>query len=119
MPPLNLERLFESFYLLCLSNLTRGPKTGFRFAKMGKKRKHAYARVPLEIARRRLVRYALSPREEQVVFLLLRGFSNKEIASRCTLTVETVKEYLKNIYKKAEIHGRMALLAHLFGTDEA
>jgi len=68
--------------------------------------------------RKRLVRYVLSPREERVVLLLIRGFSNKEIASRCALSVETVKEYLKHVYAKIGIHGRTALLAHLFGTDK-
>lgn len=85
---------------------------------MNKKRALAFASAPLKILRRRLVRYALSPREEQVVLLLVQGFSNKEIASRCALSLETVKEYLKHIYAKIGIHGRTALLAHLFGTGK-
>ena len=85
---------------------------------MRNKRRYAYPAVPLELVRRRLVRYALSPREEGVVLLLIRGFSNKEIASRCSLSVDTIKEYLKHIYTKIGIHGRTALLAHLLGTDQ-
>lgn len=86
--------------------------------RMSKSRANASTAAPLKLARRRLVRYALSPREEQVVLLLVRGFSNKEIASRSALSVETVKEYLKHTYAKIGIHGRTALLAHLFGTDK-
>ncbi len=84
---------------------------------MSKKRRYASPIAPLELVRKRLVRYVLSPREKRVVLLLIRGFSNKEIASRCALSVETVKEYLKHVYTKIGIHGRTALLAHLFGTD--
>ncbi len=84
---------------------------------MRKERAHVTTAAPLKLVRKRLVRYALSPREEQVVLLLIRGFTNKEIASRCALSVETVKEYLKHIYSKVGIHGRTALLAHLLGTD--
>jgi len=85
---------------------------------MRKKRTYAYRAAPLEIVRKRLVRYALSPREKGVLLLLIRGFSNKEIASRCALSVDTVKEYLKHIYAKIGVHGRTALLAHLLGTDQ-
>lgn len=85
---------------------------------MSKRPRYAYPAVPLDVVRQRLVHYALSPREERVVLLLIRGFSNKEIASRCALSVETIKEYLKHVYTKIGIHGRTALLAHLFGTDK-
>ncbi len=85
---------------------------------MVRKRKHVSLAAPLEFVRKRLARYRLSPREEQVLLLLVRGFPNKEIASRCALSVETVKEYLKNIYNKIGTHGRTALLALLFGTDD-
>jgi len=85
---------------------------------MRRKRRQAYPAALLELVRKRLVRYALSPREKGVVLLLIRGFSNKEIAGRCALSVETVKEYLKHIYAKIGIHGRTALLAHLLGTDK-
>lgn len=114
------ERFFESFFALYLSYRRRGLKTRFGFGKkMVRKSRHPSMRVPLEVVRRRLARYALSPREQQVVFLLVRGLSNKEIAGRCSLAAETVKGYLQRVYKKAGIHGRMALLAHLFGTDES
>ncbi len=72
----------------------------------------------MKTVRERLAVYRLSPREEQVVLLLVRGLPNKEIASRCALSVETVKEYLKHIYAKIGTHGRTALLAHLIGTDK-
>ncbi len=82
---------------------------------MRKKRSHAATAARLKLVRHRV---SLSQREEQVLRLLTRGFSNKEIAACCALSVETVKEYVKHIYSKFGIHGRTALLAHLFGTDK-
>ncbi len=86
---------------------------------MGRQRSRSSRGLVFELVRKRLALYHLSPREEEVVFLLLRGYSNKEIARECNLSVETVKEYLKNIYNKFGIHQRTALLAHVLGTDES
>ncbi len=85
---------------------------------MGKQPHSSSSGLVLELVRKRLARYRLSPREKEVVFLLLRGYSNKEIASHCGLSVETVKEYLKNVYHKVGAHKRTALLAHLLETAE-
>lgn len=86
---------------------------------MRRKRNRSRGGLLFEFVRKRLARYRLSPREKEVVFLLLRGYSNKEIARQCNLSVETVKEYLKSIYNKVGTHRRTALLAHLLGTDDS
>lgn len=66
---------------------------------MGNERSHAFTATRLKFVRHRVQSFALSPREKQILLLLIRGFSNKEIAGRCTLSVETVKEYVKHIYR--------------------
>lgn len=48
----------------------------------------------------------LSAREEEVLLLLSRGYSNKEIAEKLTLSVETISTYLKQIYKKMHVRSR-------------
>ena len=48
----------------------------------------------------------LSAREEEVLELLSKGFSNKEIADRLQLSVETVRSYLKHIYEKMHVRSR-------------
>lgn len=48
----------------------------------------------------------LSPREVEVLELLSRGFSNKEIADQIQLSVETVRSYLKNVYEKLHVRSR-------------
>lgn len=54
----------------------------------------------------------LTPREHQVMEMVAKGLSNKEIASQLTLQVQTVKSYLKVIYSKLGVTNRVqAILA--------
>ena len=48
----------------------------------------------------------LSTREIEVLGLLSRGLSNKEIADQLRLSVETVRSYLKTIYDKLHVRCR-------------
>jgi len=47
--------------------------------------------------------YELSKRELEILQLLVRGFSNKMIASECNITHDTVRTHLKNIYTKLHV----------------
>jgi LuxR family maltose regulon positive regulatory protein len=49
----------------------------------------------------------LSARELEVLQLLAQGLSNKEIASKLIVAPGTIKQHLKNICRKLEVHGRM------------
>jgi DNA-binding NarL/FixJ family response regulator len=48
----------------------------------------------------------LSARETEVLNLLSRGLSNKEIADQMRLSIETVRSYLKTIYEKLHVRCR-------------
>ena len=48
----------------------------------------------------------LSAREREVLELVVRGFSNKEIAARLEVTLDAVRWHLKNIYHKLHVHSR-------------
>jgi len=48
----------------------------------------------------------LSPREEELLEFLAKGFSNKEIAEQIQLSIETVRSYLKHIYEKMHVRSR-------------
>jgi len=48
----------------------------------------------------------LSTREIEVLSLLSRGLSNKEIAEQMHLSIETVRSYLKAIYEKLHVRCR-------------
>lgn len=59
-------------------------------------------------------RARLSPRETQVLALLAQGCSNREMACRMTVSEDTIKYHLKNIYGKLGVrHRTKALLAAL------
>lgn len=48
----------------------------------------------------------LTSREEAVLVLLSKGYSNKEIADRLELSVDTVRSHLKRIYEKMHVRSR-------------
>jgi DNA-binding NarL/FixJ family response regulator len=48
----------------------------------------------------------LSPREEQVLSYVAKGYVNKEIAEAMGIGLETVRSYLKSIYMKLHVRSR-------------
>lgn len=53
----------------------------------------------------------LTDREREVLDLLARGMTNKEIAEVLVITTNTVKRHLKSIFEKLDIHTRSAAAA--------
>lgn len=53
----------------------------------------------------------LSPRERETFELLLEGRSYKDLATSMRLSVHTVSEYAKEVYRKLGVHGRSELQA--------
>ena len=53
----------------------------------------------------------LTAREREVIELLARGQTNKEIAEALVITTNTVKRHLKSIFEKLEVHTRSAAAA--------
>lgn len=53
----------------------------------------------------------LTTREEEVLILLSKGYSNKEIASQLTIGAETVGSHLKHIYEKMHVRSRAEAVA--------
>ena len=51
----------------------------------------------------------LPKREQQVVELISQGFSNKEIAQKTGLSLNTVKVYVSHVYQRLGISGRVNL----------
>jgi DNA-binding NarL/FixJ family response regulator len=59
---------------------------------------------------------SLSPREQEVLDLLARGYLYKEIADRLNISVPTVNTYVRRIYEKLHVRSRgqaVAKYAHL------
>jgi len=56
----------------------------------------------------------LSTREEEVLILLSKGYSNKEIADQLSISAETVGSHLKHIYEKLHVRSRAEAVACYF-----
>jgi len=52
----------------------------------------------------------VTPREKQVLWLLAKGLTYKEISIKLGVSSETVKKHLKNIYKKLKVQNKIEAL---------
>ena len=58
---------------------------------------------------RRLEGSGITPREAEIVALVMRGYSNKEIGAELFISLDTVKKHLSSIYQKAGVKSRLQL----------
>jgi len=72
-----------------------------------------------EESERRLLRfrldYNLSPRESEVLELIVRGFTNRKISEALFISENTVKKHVYNIFQKTGAENRTVLAAELVG----
>lgn len=61
----------------------------------------------------------LTPRERQVVEQVVRGRSNRQIATSLALSEHTVQDHLKAVFAKFDVTSRNELVAALFFTHFA
>lgn len=57
----------------------------------------------------------LSPRETEILDLLVKGYRYKEIADALSIGFETVRFHLKNIYEKLHVHSRTEAVVKYLG----
>ncbi|MBI1220155.1 MAG: helix-turn-helix transcriptional regulator [Rhodobacteraceae bacterium] len=55
--------------------------------------------------------WALTPTERQIALLVIKGFSNSEVASLRKSTESTVKSHLTSIFRKSGLNSRQQLVA--------
>ena len=58
--------------------------------------------------------YGLSPREEEVVELVVRGASTRQISQALYVTEDTVQKHLQNVFEKVGVRSRQALVKRLY-----
>lgn len=58
----------------------------------------------------------LTARETDVAILLARGLTKRYVAQRLSISEETAKSHIGNIYRKLGVHSQQELIARL---DEA
>lgn len=61
---------------------------------------------------------SLTRRENEVLELLSQGFGNKEIAQSLSITADTVRFHLKQIYDKLHVRSRTEAVAKFVGTRD-
>lgn len=87
---------------------------------------HGGAPMTSEIARRVIESFrqrsksregniGLTSREEEVLLMLSRGYSNKEIADRLEVSTDTIRSHLKHIYEKMHVRSRTEAVARYLG----
>jgi len=69
---------------------------------------------PKEVLRLRALGYGLSPREQEVVDLVVRGASTRRISQALYISENTVKDHLKNIFGKVGVGERRTLVKQLY-----
>jgi len=74
------------------------------------KKFQSYLEKDYEKADKKLVE-PLTERELEVLRLISDGMSNKEIADKMVITINTVKTYIKNIYDKLGVNRRVQVVA--------
>ena len=56
----------------------------------------------------------LSAREQEILQLLMKGFSYKMIAGELNITLETVRTHIKRIYEKLHVHSAQEAINKIF-----
>jgi LuxR family maltose regulon positive regulatory protein len=55
---------------------------------------------------------SISPREQEVLRLMSAGYSNREMASKLSISESTIKTHLANIYAKLNVNGRVQAITY-------
>ncbi len=53
---------------------------------------------------------ALSRRETEILFLMIKGWSDQRIADELVISYHTIRSHVRHIYTKTEVHNREELL---------
>lgn len=69
---------------------------------------------PAEMVQLRATAYGLSAREKEVVDLVVRGFSTRQISHSLYISESTVQGHLQHVFEKVGVKSRRELLKHLF-----
>ena len=60
----------------------------------------------------------ISRREYEIIRLLCKGYSNKQIAEKLFISAPTVKTHISNILAKLNLRGRMQIIVRYYGESE-
>jgi DNA-binding NarL/FixJ family response regulator len=55
----------------------------------------------------------LSKTEQQIMKLLIKGYTNQQMADECFVSINTIKTHIANIFLKFDVHSKMQLMQKL------
>jgi DNA-binding NarL/FixJ family response regulator len=55
-------------------------------------------------------KYNISQREQEIIRLILKGKTNKDIENKLFISLKTVKSHIYNIYQKLGVKNRLELI---------
>lgn len=67
----------------------------------------------------KLNKFNLTPRQIDVLNMIMRGLPNKRIAAQLSISEPTVKEHISNILKKIGVNSRVEAITLLHGKQES
>jgi len=109
-----MAQLHTAYSQLLASGARSCARCGNRFGTFGREYICPRCRKAKVGARRAEERRELSSRQQQIVYLICRAKTNKEIAYELCLTEGTVKEYLHQIFRKLHVTNRTELALSQF-----
>jgi DNA-binding NarL/FixJ family response regulator len=56
----------------------------------------------------------LTPREKEILLLITEGMTNEVMADKLFISVQTVRNHIKNIYDKLQVHSRAQVVVKAF-----
>ncbi|MGE5445307.1 MAG: response regulator transcription factor [Ignavibacteriales bacterium] len=71
--------------------------------------------VSIRNVKQELLKSNLTRREGEIVRLVIQGYSTKHISTVLGIRKQTVKNYLRNIFKKFGVSNRIHLVAKILG----
>jgi DNA-binding CsgD family transcriptional regulator len=70
-----------------------------------------------EVARLNVASYGITPRQEEIVKLVMRGRSTREISGELFISEHTVNNHLRSIFEKTGVSSRRELVQRVFFED--
>ena len=99
--PARIEKAYQEFGILACIEKQAFDRTSF-LQTVQRARKTAQVDPAIE---------RLTEREREILILLSRGYTNKEIAAAANVSTNTIKRHLKSIFSKLEVNSRAAASA--------
>lgn len=60
---------------------------------------------------------ALTPREGEILMLLVKGYGTQDIAKRLSISINTVRNHIQHIFEKLQVHTRLEAVAFALKHD--